>query len=134
MHIVYIVYCSIYQFLLTLSDSDHVLVRVFLCVIPEKYTITVGLLNNRFNSKTKNGSVKNKQNINTNFLLTVDSVENFKVINFNRVRASVLSNRLAKTASKSVHSFGWNFVHKQSHTHTHRKTDRHTQRQTAVKI
>ena len=35
-----------------------------------------------------------------------------KVTNFNRVRASVLSNRLVKTASKSVYPFGWNFVHK----------------------
>ena len=33
-----------------------------------------------------------------------------KVTNFNRVRASAISNYLAKTASKSAHSFGWNFV------------------------
>ena len=46
-----------------------------------------------------------------------------KVTNFNRVWASLISNRLTKTASKSVHPFGWNFVHKQSWTH----------RQTAVK-
>ena len=50
-----------------------------------------------------------------------------KVTNFNRVRASMLSNRLAKTVSKSVHPFGWNFVHKQSWTHTHTHTDTHTQ-------
>ena len=46
-----------------------------------------------------------------------------KVTNFNRIRASVLSNHLAKTAFKSVHPFGWNFVHKQSRKHrqTHSK-------------
>ena len=39
--------------------------------------------------------------------------------------------RLAKTSSKSVHPFGWNFVHKQSwidrqiHTHTHTHTHTH---------
>ena len=54
-----------------------------------------------------------------------------KVTNFNRVRASVVSNHLAKTASKSVHPFGWNFVHKNSgHTHTHTHTHRHTDTQT----
>ena len=42
-----------------------------------------------------------------------------KVTNFNRARASAVSNHLAKIASKSVHLFGWNFVHKQSQTHTH---------------
>ena len=53
-----------------------------------------------------------------------------KVTNFNRVQASVLSNRLAKTASKSVHPLGWNFVHKKragqtdTHTQTHRHTDK----------
>ena len=48
-----------------------------------------------------------------------------KVTNFNRVRASAVSNHLAKTASKSIHPFGWNFVHKNSgHTHTHRHTDK----------
>ena len=42
-----------------------------------------------------------------------------------------LSNRLVKTASKSVHSFGWNFVHKNSgHTHTHTLTHTHTHTQT----
>ena len=46
------------------------------------------------------------------------------VTNSNRVWASVLSKRLAKTASKSVHPFGWNFVHKKNWTHTH--TDTHT--------
>ena len=45
-----------------------------------------------------------------------------KVTNFNRVRVSAISNHLAKTASKSVHSFGWNYVHKQNWTHTHRHT------------
>ena len=49
-----------------------------------------------------------------------------KVTNFNRVRASELSNRLAKTASKSVHKFGWNFVHKKRAGHTHRQTDTQT--------
>ena len=48
--------------------------------------------------------------------------------NFNRVRASVPSNCLEKTGSKSVHSFGWNIVHKQSLTH------RQTHRQTELKI
>ena len=47
-----------------------------------------------------------------------------KVINFNRVPASGVSNRLAKTASKSVHTFGWNFVHKKNQTH--RQTDTQT--------
>ena len=42
--------------------------------------------------------------------------------NFNRVWASVVCNRLSKTASKSVHLFGWNFVHKQSRTNTHTQT------------
>ena len=56
-----------------------------------------------------------------------------KVTNFNKVRASVVSNNLAKTVSKSVHQFGWNFVHKKSgHTdrHTHRHTDIQTHTQT----
>ena len=48
-----------------------------------------------------------------------------KVTNFNRVWANVLSNHLAKTASKSVHPFGWNFVHKNSAGHTDRQTDTH---------
>ena len=48
-----------------------------------------------------------------------------KVTNFNKVRASVLSNHLAKTASKSVHPFGWNFVHKKCRTHTHTDTQTH---------
>ena len=52
-----------------------------------------------------------------------------KVTNFNRVWASVLRNYLAKTASKSVHPFGWNFVHKNS-GHTHTQTHRHTYTQT----
>ena len=52
-----------------------------------------------------------------------------KVTKFNRVRSSAISNHLAKTASKSVHPFGWNFVHKkcrtdrQTHTHTHTETN-----------
>ena len=52
-----------------------------------------------------------------------------KVTKFNRVRASAISNHWAKTASKSVHPFGWNFVHKNSghtDTQTHRQTDRQT--------
>ena len=57
------------------------------------------------------------------------------VTNFNRVRASAVSNHLVKTASKSVHPFGWNFVHKKTvDTQTDRHTHRHTHRQTAVKI
>ena len=48
-----------------------------------------------------------------------------KVTNFNRVRASVLSNRSVKTASKSVHPFGWNCVHKQSQTQTYTHTHTH---------
>ena len=48
-----------------------------------------------------------------------------KVTNFDRVRASVVSSHLAKTASKSMHPFGWNFVHKNSG-----HTDRHTDTQT----
>ena len=53
-----------------------------------------------------------------------------KVSNFNKVWASTVSNHLVKTASKSVHRFGWNFVHKNSAG----QTDRQTHRQTAVKI
>ena len=52
-----------------------------------------------------------------------------KVTKFNRVRVSVISNHLAKTASISVHPFGLNFVHKNSghtDTQTDRQTDRHT--------
>ena len=44
-----------------------------------------------------------------------------KTTHFNSVRANV-----AKTASKSMHPFGWNFVQLQ--------TDSYTQRQAAVKI
>ena len=51
-----------------------------------------------------------------------------KVTKFNRVRASAVSNHLVKTASKSVHPFGWNFVHKKCRTH--RQTDRQTYTQT----
>ena len=47
-----------------------------------------------------------------------------KVTNFNRVRASAVSNHLAKIASKSVHPFGWNFVHKKSRTHRHTHRDK----------
>ena len=53
-----------------------------------------------------------------------------KVTNFNRVWASALSNRLAKTAFKSMYPFGWNFVHKKRAGHTHRQTDRQTDTQT----
>ena len=38
---------------------------------------------------------------------------------FNKFKTSVVSSLLVKTASKSVHSFGWNFVYKQSHRLTH---------------
>ena len=55
-----------------------------------------------------------------------------KVTNFNRARASVISNRLSKT--KSVHPFGWNFVHWHTHKHTththHTHTHTHTDTQT----
>ena len=47
-----------------------------------------------------------------------------KVTNFNRLWANAVCNRLAKTASKSVHPFNGNFVHKQSWTD--RQTDTHT--------
>ena len=50
-----------------------------------------------------------------------------KVTNFNRVRASAISNHLAKTASKSVHPFGWNFVHKKIRTHRQKDRKTHTQ-------
>ena len=43
--------------------------------------------------------------------------------------AKAVSNHLTKTASKSVHPFGWNFVHKNS-GHTDTQTDRHTNRHT----
>ena len=45
-----------------------------------------------------------------------------KVTNFNTIRASAVSYHLAKTASKLVQPFRWNFVHKQSRTHTHTDT------------
>ena len=35
---------------------------------------------------------------------------------------SGISNRLAKTTSKSVNAFGWNFVHKKSRTHRQKHT------------
>ena len=51
-----------------------------------------------------------------------------KVINFNRVRGNVISNYLAKTASKSVYRFDRHFVNKrtdrQTDTHTHTQTDK----------
>ena len=53
-----------------------------------------------------------------------------KVINFHRVWASAISNYLAKTASKLVHSFGWKFVHKKRAGHTHTNTHRQTDTQT----
>ena len=43
-----------------------------------------------------------------------------KVINFNIVRTSAVSNHLSKIASKTVHPFGINFC---SQTHTHRQTE-----------
>ena len=49
-----------------------------------------------------------------------------KVTKFNRVRATNGSNHLAKTASKLVHPFGWNFVHKNFWTDTHTLTDTQT--------
>ena len=52
-------------------------------------------------------------------------------ITINRVWASVVSNHLAKNASKSVHPLGWNFVYnKTSDTHRHRHTHRQTHKQT----
>ena len=45
-----------------------------------------------------------------------------KVTNFNRVRVNTISSRLAKTASKSVHPFGWNSSQAKSRTHTHTHT------------
>ena len=45
-----------------------------------------------------------------------------KVTKFNWLWASALSKRLAKTASKSVHPFGWNFVHKKNWTDTQTHT------------
>ena len=55
-----------------------------------------------------------------------------KVINFNMVQASAVRKYLAKTASKSMHPFGRNFVHWQTNTHTdrHTHTDTHTQTDT----
>ena len=41
---------------------------------------------------------------------------------FQYVRASTVSNRIVQTASKSVHPFGWNLVHWQTHTQTDRNT------------
>ena len=46
-----------------------------------------------------------------------------EVTNFYRIRASAISNYLAKTASKLVHSFGWTFVHKKRAGHTHTQTN-----------
>ena len=45
-----------------------------------------------------------------------------KVINFKGVRASVVISHLAKSASKSVHPFGWSFIHWQRDTQTNRFT------------
>ena len=55
-----------------------------------------------------------------------------KLTSFNRFLDSTVSNHLAKTASKSVYSFGWFFsqIDRQTHTHTQRQTDRQTDRQT----
>ena len=50
-----------------------------------------------------------------------------KVTKFNRVRVSAGRNHLAKTVSKSVHPFGWNFVHKKCRTHGQRHRHTHTQ-------
>ena len=49
-----------------------------------------------------------------------------KVTNLIRVRASAISNYLAKAASKLMNSFGWNFVHRHTHKHTHSHTHRQT--------
>ena len=64
---------------------------------------------------------------------TCDLMKKLKVIHFDRVRASTISNHLAKTASKSVHSFGFNFVHWQTDRQTHTHTYRHTLRQIVMK-
>ena len=48
------------------------------------------------------------------------------VTKFNRVWANARGNHLAKTASKSVLPFGWNFVHKKCWTHRHTDTHTHT--------
>ena len=57
-----------------------------------------------------------------------------KVTNFKRVWAIAVCNLLVKTASKFVHPFGWNFVHRHTHTyihtHKHTHTNTHTDRQT----
>ena len=46
-----------------------------------------------------------------------------KVTNFNRVRASAVSNSLVKTASKSVQPFDQHFVHRWTDRYTHTQTN-----------
>ena len=53
-----------------------------------------------------------------------------KITNFNWVPENGVSNHIAKTGSKSVQPFGWNFVHKQTDTHTGRQTNKQTNKQT----
>ena len=48
-----------------------------------------------------------------------------KVTNFNMVRGSLVSNHLAKIASKSVQPFDWNFYQSKA-GQTHIQTNRHT--------
>ena len=50
-----------------------------------------------------------------------------KVINFNRARTSVISNHLAKTASKSEHRSAGILFTRKLDTQTDRQTDTHTQ-------
>ena len=50
----------------------------------------------------------------------------------NRVWASVVKKHLAKTATKSVHPFGWNFVHIHTHTYTHTRAHTLNQMQPPV--
>ena len=49
-----------------------------------------------------------------------------RVIKYNIVQASAVSNHSSKSTLKSMHTFGWNFVHWQTDRHTHTHTHTHT--------
>ena len=53
-----------------------------------------------------------------------------KVINFNRAWSSSVCSHFPKTASKSMNSFVWNFVHKQKDRQTHTWTNTDIQKNT----
>ena len=63
------------------------------------------------------------------FLVTVTlTFDQMSPISIGLIRASAVSNHLAKFASKLVNPINYNFVHRHTHTHTHTHTDRLTDR------